>query len=95
MRVAVPAGLRSQDRARDPGGLGHRGVAGGRRLSGGEGPVGSAQPQRVGEGLAALAELRRGKAPDAVIDTALNSMAETSDSPVVARAIASFLDRAA
>ena len=41
----------------------------------------------------ALAEMRRGKAPDPVIDTALASLALTSDSQAVAGYISHFLDR--
>jgi GMP synthase-like glutamine amidotransferase len=43
----------------------------------------------------ALAELRRGKAPDPVVDAALASLSLTSDSRAVARCIANFLDRQA
>jgi GMP synthase-like glutamine amidotransferase len=42
----------------------------------------------------ALAELRRGKAPDAVVETALASMSQASDSPTIARTIAEFYARA-
>jgi GMP synthase-like glutamine amidotransferase len=41
----------------------------------------------------ALAELRRGKAPDEVVKRAVESMATPSDSPVVARHIVEFLGR--
>jgi GMP synthase-like glutamine amidotransferase len=41
----------------------------------------------------ALAELRRGKAPDDVIETALASLTRPSDSAALARHIAGFLDR--
>lgn len=41
----------------------------------------------------ALAELRRGKAPEAVVDKALASLARPSDSATLARCIAAFLDR--
>lgn len=44
---------------------------------------------------AALAELRRGKAPDAVIDTALASLATASHSREVAGYVAAFLHAAA
>jgi GMP synthase-like glutamine amidotransferase len=43
----------------------------------------------------ALAELRRGKAPNAVVETALTSLARTSDSAALAGYIAAFLDRRA
>jgi GMP synthase-like glutamine amidotransferase len=43
----------------------------------------------------ALAELRRGKAPEAVIETALTSLDRPSDSAALARHIAAFLDRRA
>jgi GMP synthase-like glutamine amidotransferase len=43
----------------------------------------------------ALAELRRGKAPDDVIDKALTSLDRPSDSAALARHIAAFLDREA
>lgn len=43
----------------------------------------------------ALAELRRGKAPDAVIDTALTSVATPSDSRDMAEGLAAFLARRA
>lgn len=43
----------------------------------------------------ALAELRRGKAPDAVVDAALASVSRASDSAAVARYIGSFLEKAA
>jgi GMP synthase-like glutamine amidotransferase len=39
----------------------------------------------------ALAELRRGNAPDHVVDTAVASFAQRSDSPVLANHIAAFL----
>lgn len=42
---------------------------------------------------AALAELRRGIAPDDVVDAALASIAQPSDSPLVVRAISQFLAR--
>lgn len=41
----------------------------------------------------ALAELRRGKAPDEVVDTAIASLQQPSDSPVIARHMADFLTR--
>lgn len=41
----------------------------------------------------ALAEMRRGKAPDAVVETALSSIARASDSREVAGYLASFLRR--
>jgi GMP synthase-like glutamine amidotransferase len=41
----------------------------------------------------ALAQLRRGKAPDPVVETAVASLARKSDSPVLASAIATFLAR--
>ena len=43
----------------------------------------------------ALAELRRGKAPDAVVETALTSLARNSDSAVLAGCVAAFLERRA
>lgn len=39
----------------------------------------------------ALVELRRGQAPDEVVDAALASMARPSDSPLIVRAISRFL----
>ncbi|MGN6102975.1 MAG: glutamine amidotransferase-related protein [Devosia sp.] len=42
----------------------------------------------------ALAELRRGRAPDQVVDAAIGSMAEPSDSPALARTIATFFANA-
>jgi GMP synthase-like glutamine amidotransferase len=39
----------------------------------------------------ALAEMRRGRAPDDVVDTAVASLDTPSDSPALARAIATFL----
>ena len=42
----------------------------------------------------ALAEMRRGRAPDAVVETAIASLATPSQSGVVAAAIAEFLARA-
>jgi GMP synthase-like glutamine amidotransferase len=39
----------------------------------------------------ALAELRRGRAPDAVVEAAVASMSRPSHSPQLARAIAGFL----
>jgi GMP synthase-like glutamine amidotransferase len=41
----------------------------------------------------ALAELRRGKAPDAVVETALDSLGRNSDSASLARHIAAFLSK--
>ena len=41
----------------------------------------------------ALAKMRRGKADDVVVDTAVASLATPSDSPVLARTIAGFLAR--
>jgi len=41
----------------------------------------------------ALAELRRGKAPDAVIETALTSVSRASDSREVAGYLGAFLRR--
>lgn len=41
--------------------------------------------------VTALVELRRGLAPDGVVDAALASMAKPSDSPLLARAISRFL----
>ena len=43
----------------------------------------------------ALAELRRGRAPDAVVDAALNSFSTPSDSVALSAAITRFLEDAA
>jgi len=51
-------------------------------------------PEFLDEYTLALAELRRGKAPDAVVERAVASMATPSDSPVVAGHIAAFFQRA-
>lgn len=48
-------------------------------------------PEFADDYALALAELRRGKAPDAVVDTALASVARVSDSGAVAGYIAAFL----
>jgi len=43
----------------------------------------------------ALAEMRRGKAPDAVVETALASVSRASDSPALVRYIGRFFEQAA
>lgn len=50
-------------------------------------------PEFVDDYTLALAELRRGKAPDAVVDTAVASLATPSHSPHVARWLGDFLAR--
>src|SRR6185437_5729260 len=52
--------LAAEDRAHATAGLGHGRVTGCRRLGGGEGPVRSAEPERVSQRLAVLADLGTG-----------------------------------
>lgn len=50
-------------------------------------------PEFEDEYMLALAELRRGRAPDAVVDTALASVSRRSDSADMAKALAAFLSQ--